>query len=192
MAIRPVQSRCGGRSCRWGAVRGPARVRDARGARKVGGLAAVGQDRDATGALHAMELSVGRQNLDACRVIAAVLKRCQPVQKELGRLLLASVSHDSAHVCPLAHKLRLVCARAPVWRTSPRVYQPRIMLRGPTGIDEEKPRRRTYVRQRGRQCFLLLERLQSLEDDGIGLLAQVILRSFGKHADQGLGSRGAH
>ena len=131
-----------------GAVRGPARVGDARGACEVCGLAAVGEDRDATRALHAVELAVRREHLDASRVVAAVLERCQTVKQELGRLLLAGVSNDSAHVCPLACRLRYDHAFAPVRRTLHRVYQPRAAPPRPNWYRRREttpPRRRDGV-----------------------------------------------
>ena len=106
-----------------GAMGGPTRMRDARGTHGICRLAAIDERLDAARALHAVEVARRRDDLDARRVIASVLKRLQALEQELLCLVLAGVCDDSAHdgaswchrSCLMVWAILPAIRQAPTW-----------------------------------------------------------------------------
>ena len=99
-AARAVTVRVGVSVC-GGSVRGPARVRYARGPHQVGRLAALAQDRDAARALDAVKGAVCPHHLNAGGVVAAVLESREALEKVAHGLVPPGIANDSAHAALL-------------------------------------------------------------------------------------------
>ena len=78
-------------------VRCPPCMGNARRADEICALCALGERRDASCALDAVELSIRREHLDACRIVSTVFEGRESLEEKWSCLLGADVADDAAH-----------------------------------------------------------------------------------------------